>query len=403
MSPSCAARWLAFAVAAAIALFVLALAPAPRRSVIAATNCDVAETNLDSEEQAFLRLINEYRATAGAPALTVTQPLTRAATWLSVDMAQKNYFSHNDLLGRDPFTRMNQCDVPGWDNAGENIAAGQQTAQQAFTMWRNSPEHNANMLNAAFRGIGIARAFRQGSTFSWYWTTTFSAVVDNAPSSPFPPQQPQAPSPPPPRCSAVSVTSDQATTVAPDARVTFTANPTCPATPSLQWWGAYVFPNGNQSWQQITAYNAPRIYAWTAPSTPGNYILGVWAKVNGTSPAAGFDTSAMVNVTVANPAPPPCTAVSLNPPGGILKVGQSVKFDAAATCPATAQYQWWGAIVLNDGSQSWQPLTPFGPSATYDWTSTGPGAFYFGVWVKNQGSNAPSYEASATAQFSVTP
>lgn len=415
MSPSLPARWLALAAATAFMLIALASVSAPSRTVQALTNCDVADMGIDGEEQAFLGLINNYRATAGAPALTITQPLTRAATWLSVDMSQKNYFAHNDLLGRDPFTRMNQCDVPGWDDAGENIVAGQTTAQQAFTVWRNSPEHNANMLSTRFRGIGIARAFRQGSTYGWYWTTTFSAVVDGA--APPPPQAPNAPPPPPqqpdppaappapaPGCSAVSLASDQPNTVPPNTRITFTANPTCPSTPSLQWWGAYVAPNGSQSWQQITAYNAPRTYTWTAPATPGSYVLGVWAKVNGTSPAGGFDTSAMMNVTVANPAPPPCTAVTLTPPGGTSKVGATVKFTATAACPGTAQYQWWGAIVLADGSQSWQALTQFGAQTTYDWTPTATGTYIFGVWAKNQGSSPPSgYEVSAANQFTVGP
>jgi hypothetical protein len=188
--------------------------------------------------------------------------------------------------------------------------------------------------------------------------------------------------------------------VAPNTRVTFTANPTCPSTAALQWWGAYVQANGTQSWQQITAFTAPRTYTWTAPSTPGNYILGVWAKVSGSSPAGGYDTSAVMNVNVAGA---PCTAVSLNPPGGIQKVGQSVKFTAEATCPGAAQYQWWAAIVLGDGSQSWQPLTQFDNTTTYEWTASSTGAFYFGVWVKSPG-NAPAggYEASATSQFAVT-
>src|SRR5262245_5818722 len=124
MSRFLPARWLVFTVAAFLLVTALmssvSIAPRP---VSAAQNCDVPDTNLATYEQAFLGLINNYRATAGAPALTVTTPLTRAATWFAIDMSQKNYFplDHVDLLGRDPFTRMNQCEVPGWDNAAENI------------------------------------------------------------------------------------------------------------------------------------------------------------------------------------------------------------------------------------------------------------------------------------------
>ena len=60
--------------------------------------------------------------------------------------------------------------------------------------------------------------------------------------------------------------------------------------------------------------------------------------------------------------------------------------------------------MLSDGNQSWQAVTQFGATTSYDWTPTSAGAYYFGVWVKNQGSSpAGGYEASATSQFAVTP
>jgi uncharacterized protein YkwD len=175
MSPLAATRRLALAVAAVLLICLASSATSPRY-VRAATNCDVTDLSIDSEEQAFLNLINDYRAAAGAPPLTITQPLNRAATWLSIDMSDKNYFDHTDLLARNAFTRMRQCDVSAWYDAAENIIAGQTTAQQALTTWRESALHNANMLNPGFRSIGIARAFREGSTYGWYWTTTFSVV-----------------------------------------------------------------------------------------------------------------------------------------------------------------------------------------------------------------------------------
>ncbi|HWQ36227.1 MAG TPA: CAP domain-containing protein, partial [Blastocatellia bacterium] len=61
---------------------------------------------LDSEEQAFVTLINDYRAQNGLAPLQVSIALTNAAKWMSQDMAQKNYFDHNDSLGRTPYQRM---------------------------------------------------------------------------------------------------------------------------------------------------------------------------------------------------------------------------------------------------------------------------------------------------------
>src|SRR5438067_700247 len=58
-------------------------------------------------------------------------------------------------------------------SAGENIAAGYAGAQDTFTQWKNSPGHNANMLNGSYRVIGIGRAYVKGSPYGWYWTTDF--------------------------------------------------------------------------------------------------------------------------------------------------------------------------------------------------------------------------------------
>ncbi len=143
------------------------------RPVAALTNCSVSDTGISSEEQAFLGLINQYRAQNGAPALSISTGLTRMATWHATDMATKNYFSHTDSLGRSFSTRLGQCDASGGSSA-ENIAAGYSTAQQVFDGWRNSAGHNVNMLNPAYRYIGLARV--TGGTYGTYWVTDFSSI-----------------------------------------------------------------------------------------------------------------------------------------------------------------------------------------------------------------------------------
>jgi uncharacterized protein YkwD len=143
----------------------------------ALTNCTVTDT-FDSEEAQFLTLINNYRAQNGRSALTVSTNLNRAAAWMVVDMATKNYFAHTDSLGRAPSQRATDCGYPG--GAGENLAAGtnRSTAQTAFDAWKNSAGHNANMLNASYRQIGIARYWTGSSTYGWYWATDFGLVND---------------------------------------------------------------------------------------------------------------------------------------------------------------------------------------------------------------------------------
>jgi uncharacterized protein YkwD len=97
---------------------------------------------------------------------------------MSEDMATKGYFDHTDSLGRDPFTRMAQFGYTFGTYMGENIAAGNATAQDTFTQWKNSPGHNQNMLDPQYLVIGIGRYSVKGSPYGWYWTTDFGGVVD---------------------------------------------------------------------------------------------------------------------------------------------------------------------------------------------------------------------------------
>jgi uncharacterized protein YkwD len=136
---------------------------------------------LDSEESAFVSFINAYRVQSGAPALTVSVTLTQASQWQSVDMATHNYLDHTDSSGRDFSTRLGFFGYPSDASAmGENVAAGNETAQDTFTQWQNSPPHNANMLDASYLALGVGRAYASSSTYGWYWTTDFGSVVDSA-------------------------------------------------------------------------------------------------------------------------------------------------------------------------------------------------------------------------------
>ncbi len=142
-------------------------------AVIAASALSAASAvALDGEEQAFLGLINQYRAQNGLGGLSLDGQLNDASKWMSQDMCAKNYFSHTDSLGRDPFARMAAFGYNYNTWKGENLAAGTDTAQAAFDIWRNSPGHNANMLNGNFTVIGIGRALGCAG-YSAYWTTDF--------------------------------------------------------------------------------------------------------------------------------------------------------------------------------------------------------------------------------------
>jgi uncharacterized protein YkwD len=138
-------------------------------------------TPLDNEEQAFLTLINQHRATNGVGPLTPCTSLNRAAQGHSEDMRDQNYFSHTGLNGSSPWDRA--CWACYQHGCGpttamaENIAAGNSGAQATFNQWLNSPGHNANMLNGNFTMIGIGRA-TGGGTYGVYWTNVFGGITE---------------------------------------------------------------------------------------------------------------------------------------------------------------------------------------------------------------------------------
>jgi uncharacterized protein YkwD len=281
-------------------LLVTAAMPSSTPPVQAATNCDIAaaDTAQDAEEQAFLVAINNYRGQNGLAALTLSPTLTRAATWMSADMAAYNYFSHDDRFGRTFDVRIGQCDVTraAW---GENIAAWYDTSASVFEAWRNSPGHNANMLNGIYRSIGISRVASTlptagMTTPGWYWTTDFSNEVVAAP-------QPVNTS-----CDTATIDVQPSRNIG-TARETFVVKgfANCPAA-VYQFWAAKVDGPGvalldpSIFWQVGQFYSASNTYNWSPP-VPGYYYVTFWVKNPNLTPANGlFDTYRALNLMVIN-------------------------------------------------------------------------------------------------------
>jgi uncharacterized protein YkwD len=111
-------------------------------------------------------LVNEERADAGCGALTVDGKLNAAASAHSADMADRNYFSHTTPEGVTFDQRIENAGyaAPG----GENIAQGQDSADEVMAAWMKSKGHKANILNCQFNTIGVGLA-----TDGWYWTQDF--------------------------------------------------------------------------------------------------------------------------------------------------------------------------------------------------------------------------------------
>ena len=99
-------------------------------------------------------------------------------------MGKYRFFAHNTVqsdwfaVGATPWDRMAASGYNYNTYKGENIAAGYSTAAAVFQGWKNSPGHNANMLGANFKVVGVSLVYVAGSPYGYYWTTDFGGYVD---------------------------------------------------------------------------------------------------------------------------------------------------------------------------------------------------------------------------------
>ncbi|WP_406507870.1 sigma-70 family RNA polymerase sigma factor [Streptomyces sp. NBC_00212] len=119
--------------------------------------------------QDVLALVNSERSKAGCSALTSNPKLYDAALKHSENMAAQNFFDHTDPSGAGPGERITAAGYK-WSTYGENIARGQADAAAVMDSWMHSPGHRANILNCAFKEIGIGVHYGSGGP---WWTQDF--------------------------------------------------------------------------------------------------------------------------------------------------------------------------------------------------------------------------------------
>ncbi|MQS10861.1 CAP domain-containing protein [Streptomyces kaniharaensis] len=124
-----------------------------------------------SSAQQVVDLVNAERAKAGCGPVAAEPRLASAAQEHSDDMANRNYFDHASPEGYHADHRIEAAGY-SWSTWGENIARGQKDPAAVMDAWMNSPGHRANILNCAFKQLGVG--VRTGSGGPW-WTQVFAA------------------------------------------------------------------------------------------------------------------------------------------------------------------------------------------------------------------------------------
>ena len=123
-----------------------------------------------TQAEAILKLVNQERRKAGVPDLKLSDKLTQIAYTKAKDMADKNYFSHDSPTYGSPFDMLKHFGV-SYSYAGENIAAGQKSAEEVMNSWMNSSGHKANILNKNYTELGVG--FYRGGQYGTEWVQLF--------------------------------------------------------------------------------------------------------------------------------------------------------------------------------------------------------------------------------------
>ena len=110
-------------------------------------------------------MITGYRANNGLGAVTLDPALMQLAEEQSRTMASRDKLDHD--AGKALNRRVNGNDAKG---AVENVSAGYHTLAEAFSGWRDSPPHRANMLNKSVTRMGIAAVYSPKSKYKVFWT-----------------------------------------------------------------------------------------------------------------------------------------------------------------------------------------------------------------------------------------
>ncbi len=132
-----------------------------------------ADARLDAG--AAQTMISGYRQNNGLTAVTLDPALMRMAEEQARAMVARDKLDHN--VGRGFNERLRGS---GFDAkiAVENIGAGYHTLAEAFSGWRDSPSHRANMLRAGVTRMGIAAVYSPRSKYKVFWALVLAAPDD---------------------------------------------------------------------------------------------------------------------------------------------------------------------------------------------------------------------------------
>ncbi|HET9716934.1 MAG TPA: CAP domain-containing protein [Pseudolabrys sp.] len=136
---------------------------------------NLAQPGAELDAAAAASMISGYRANNGLQAVELDVDLMRLAQAQAETMAKRDKLDHG--AGK-PF--LQRLKASGYDakRAAENISAGYHTLAEAFSGWRDSNPHRANMLLSGATRMGIAAVYTPASKYKVYWALILAEPDD---------------------------------------------------------------------------------------------------------------------------------------------------------------------------------------------------------------------------------
>ena len=134
--------------------------------------CSTTDAHVVSLEEELTALTNDYRVSKGLNALVDDPKIREVARGQCEHMIVHGFFSHQNPEGQWPWERATMAGIE-WIQYGENLAAGQPTARQAFAALLASSGHRAVIEDPGWTHVGCGFASDLQSRHLYYWAQNF--------------------------------------------------------------------------------------------------------------------------------------------------------------------------------------------------------------------------------------
>ena len=133
---------------------------------------DMSKPGATLDTVAAAIMISQYRQNNGLGTVVVDPELTKLAEQQSQRWRPEQDGPQCEGSARQAAGRLRYPATV----AVENISAGYHTLAEAFSGWRDSPPHKANMLKNGVTKLGIAATYAPNTKYKVFWTLILAST-----------------------------------------------------------------------------------------------------------------------------------------------------------------------------------------------------------------------------------